>query len=1712
MILSSLFRVRRLLGSAALGLLVGLPSAALMAANDTRTWPEAVTTPANVKAVTAGRSNGLIVPKLEFGEAPTDLAITTARVFVEPLIPTAAEPLPGENEALAKALVAFKRSKKPTDIKPLTQFIKLYPTSRWRAAMELNLGLLRYQTGYFSEALAYFESAWELSKNETSDAGVAMAGRAYSELVFLNAKVGRFDEMKRRFDEVADRDFTGSSALQVRGAQEGFVMMTQHPDRAFKCGPFAVNSILNIGKTAKGRKKEIEDMPSTQQGTSLAQVKALADRVGLDYQMAKRPAGAAFVVPSVVHWKIGHFAAIIAKKDDRYLIQDPTFGGGELWVTGDALETESSGYFLIPSGSKPWRWSWVDANEAGTVWGKGGASTRNDGKGPGSGKSGCPPHGMVVPSIFSMEATLRLDDIPLTYSPPVGPTMDFAIGYNHLEINQPANFTFSNLTPNWTFNWLSYLTVDPSQNVTVVVRGGGSEIYNYSVLDNVNGVYAPHLTSQAVLAIVDGHYERRLPDGSKEVFNQVDGTGRVFMTQVVDPQGNSVQVNYDASFRITTILDALNQQTTITYKSNTIGNAGYYKISKITDPFGRFASFDYNAAYTQLLKITDVVGMTSELTYDIGSFVNSLVTPYGRSLFYQYVPEGSSTARGLRITYPDGTQKTVENWIGHELNSYEWDRQAMAHYPDKTKARITHYLMDAGSNVESPVPQSVKLPLENPVTFGYPSQPPAVPATGEDDSPGEMHYYTGVSNRPSVIDRVLDDGTTHQTYYANYNGFGRITRLTDPLGRTLRGLYAANDLDLLEVRGPNNDLLGKWIYNAQHRPLISIDGSGQKTTYTYNARGQLLTVTDAQNHTTSFAYNTDGYLTQIDGPLSGGNDITTVTYDGLGRVRTVKNSENYLLTYDYDGLNRLTKVTYPDGTYEQITWNRLDPMLTRDRLGRWTQRAYSARGQLLAETDPEGRTSHYTWCTCGSLNSITDPDGRKTRWAMDLQGRPTQKIFADGKVINYAYEATTSRLKTVTDSLNQVATYTYNVDDALAQVAYTNTVNPTSTVTYTYDSAYPRIATAQNGWGTLTFTYNPYITDHLATPVTGGGRLQKVSNNVWADSDLTYIYDGVGRVTNRSINGTANSTTWAYDAMGRVSGVTNPLGAFSYAYVAPSYGTTRLDSIGYPNGQTVNYTWYGNTGDQRLQQITNLTSTATTLSSFGYSYDATGRITQWTQQIDAATPTRYDFGYDNADQLTGAVRSNATTNTVLQQQYYSYSRGGNRTGWQVDGAVQQGTYNSVNQLVGTSGGGAVRFQGTITEPGTVAVNGTPASMPTSTTFTSNPVLSTGSNLVSVAATDGSGNTTTNSYQVSVSALGTTTTPVYDANGNQTNDGNGKTYEWDAANRLLAINSGTLRSEFTYDPFGRRVKIVEKDNGTVISTKQHFWAGDYQPVEERDATNTITKHFYALGMRVGTNNFFYTHDHLGSIRELTDQSNTIRARYEYDPFGRQTKVQGDLGAEFGFTGHYMHQMSGLSLTIFRAYDSNVGRWLSRDPIEEGDGLNLYVYLNNAPLDGMDLLGLHKVSVTHGTANGIMVHSEVPVPGGGVGGVHLQVGDNKFHYDTKTGTFPGLPKKMAKELAKNKKLQRYIQNAVDRVNCDGGFAPKHGGGVGRYVPLLAAAAVLLNGTAQAQELADLTQNYMNANSEGQKLIAAGVLADHVNGIYPGSGNVVLGQLIQ
>ena len=324
----------------------------------------------------------------------------------------------------------------------------------------------------------------------------------------------------------------------------------------------------------------------------------------------------------------------------------------------------------------------------------------------------------------------------------------------------------------------------------------------------------------------------------------------------------------------------------------------------------------------------------------------------------------------------------------------------------------------------------------------------------------------------------------------------------------------------------------------------------------YNSAGQIQAITNAKNETTTYTYSTpDGNLTSVTGPVSGAT--TTYTYDSYGRPRTVTDADGYTVTTDYDALNRVIARTYPDGTHETFTYERLDLIEETDRLGRVTRHFYDRAGRRTATRDPLGRVVRQEWCGCGSLQALVDANDHRTRWTRDALGRVVTETRADGTTqTTYTYDLT-GRLSTVTNPKGQVTTHTYLAGDSLSGTTYTNATIATPSVSYTYDPVYARVVTMVDGIGTTVYTYK-------APGQLGAGQVATVDGALTNDV-IAYTYDALGRVVNRTINGAANSVTWAFDALGRVTSEQNVLGTFTYTYDGV---TSRLATVSYPNGQT----------------------------------------------------------------------------------------------------------------------------------------------------------------------------------------------------------------------------------------------------------------------------------------------------------------------------------------------------------------------------------------------------------------------------------------------------------------------------------------------------------------------------------------------------------------
>jgi RHS repeat-associated protein len=578
------------------------------------------------------------------------------------------------------------------------------------------------------------------------------------------------------------------------------------------------------------------------------------------------------------------------------------------------------------------------------------------------------------------------------------------------------------------------------------------------------------------------------------------------------------------------------------------------------------------------------------------------------------------------------------------------------------------------------------------------------------------------------------------------------------------------------------------------------------------------------------------------------------------------------------------------------------------------------------------------WCGCGSLESLIDGNGNVTKWIRDAQGRVTQEILADGTSRSLSYEPTTSRVQQYQDAKGQTRSYSYALDDRLLSVEYGgNLTSPTPNVSFVWDPFYPRLVSRTDGTGTTTYAYNPVD----EPPALGAGRLASIDGPL-ANDLIGFSYDELGRVQSRSINGVPTSVV--YDALSRVTNVSNALGSFVYAYDGL---TRRVASVSGPNSLLRSYSYFDQSKDKQLQQILNSKAGGEQVSKFVYDYNSQNEIVSWTQQADSAPAKRYDFTYDAADQLITAILKDVGTGAVLKRYAYGYDSGENRTSEQIDDLATASTHNDVNEPTGQQSGGAPSFKGGLDEQATVTVAGQPAQVAGDNKFSGSAPVSSGTSNVAVVATDPSGNVRTSTYQVTQGS--TTRTLTYDANGNLLSDGT-RTFEWDGQDRLAAIVQGSQRSEFSYDAFGRRTRIVENTGVVVTSDKRLLWTGT-SIAEERDSSGATTaKRYFGQGEEVGGSSYYYFRDHLGSVRELVDGTRATRARYDYDPYGRKTKLSGDLAADYGFTGIFDHAASGLALTLYRGYDASIGRWLSRDPNGMASGVNLFAYVMNRDFAG------------------------------------------------------------------------------------------------------------------------------------------------------------------
>ncbi len=774
----------------------------------------------------------------------------------------------------------------------------------------------------------------------------------------------------------------------------------------------------------------------------------------------------------------------------------------------------------------------------------------------------------------------------------------------------------------------------------------------------------------------------------------------------------------------------------------------------------------------------------------------------------------------------------------------------------------------------------------------------------------------------SISESAVDGSAAWQTNFGNVtvsqttlsgSGAKSIT-VTNPDNSTVTTVYQNG-----RMTSSTHSVLGATTYTYDEFNRVSTvthpeGGVDKVTTYTYNSAGQVATVTIASGSSskvTSYTYNNMGARTSVTLP---GGRVVNYTYTDTGELATVSGSDTYPQSYTYDALGRMktltTYRTYP-GTPEVTTWN-YDPasgFMTSKVYddGKGTTYTYNAGGQLLTRVWDRGITTTYGYDNAGSQNSID-------------------------------YSDTTPDISFTYNRMGQLATVT----------------DASGTRTNTYD-ANLRLASSSI----------PYI-------LSGNGKLE-------------YAYDTLGRMSSMKLM--ENSTqklinSYSYDAMSRIATVSDGTNTAEYTRLS---GTNLLNSVVVKQGESTKLsTTKTYDAFNRLLSTSSVAGAAT--RTYTYEYNDKDQRTKLT----LADGSYWLYTYDEKGQVTSGIKKDAAGNAIAGQSFnYTFDDIGNRktategmTG--MDSAYSS---NNVNQYTQRTIPGAVPIAGSAATDATVRVKDADTGQVYHTTRSGKyfskavPVDNTSAakeanleiHAVKFDATEDKDivKTISGKYYVAKTPQSFT----YDNDGNMTSDGEW-TYTWNGENRpVTVINAdNTKKFEYKYDYAGRRIeeKYYTSTGTWTLAKHLKFVYKGFKKIAEYDGSDNLLKLYtwqpvdldVPLWVKDGTTYYFYIVDGNKNVRSMVDASGNEVANYDYKPFGGIASQSGTYADSnmYRFSSEYYCPILKSSDFGLRIYKINFGRWLTRDPLGEGGGYNLYVACQNNPVDNWDLLGLKQFKYT------------------------------------------------------------------------------------------------------------------------------------------------------
>jgi RHS repeat-associated protein len=951
--------------------------------------------------------------------------------------------------------------------------------------------------------------------------------------------------------------------------------------------------------------------------------------------------------------------------------------------------------------------------------------------------------------------------------------------------------------------------------------------------------------------------------------------------------------------------------------------ANYVDLASVSNSAGQWWNLGYNTNH-QITFITNALNQVTTVGWDSFTFnLRSIQFPGGKSVglnYYDYFgpPDVLTNTSALikQITIqPEGRVFTISNYAAGNPSSITddrgltvantWDglnRLTSTVFPDGTSVSNIYNRLDLGATKDR---------LGNWTRYGYDGLQHLTAITNANNAV-TIYSWCGCGSLNQIFDAV--NGTTNPTTL-NYDNQGNLTNVTYPDNTSLtyqfdlagRMTSAADGAGRAVQIAYNNQGLAKTItgaygqlesvvYDALNRPISITDANGVTVTNQFDALGELLKRTwlgsaGIPAGTESFGY-VNGFLMAS---TNRDNQRTLFGRDGAGRITAVTNANNEVVRAAYDSLNSVMDLW--DGKTNHTTWN------------------YNEYGWLTNKVDGLGRTA---------FRYAYNPNGWVTnRWTPE-KGNTTYKFDAVGNLTNIFYVGQASSLSLTYDPLN-------------------------------------RLRTMLDAVGTTTFNYTP------------AGQLAS-EDGPWANDTVTNTYVQ-GLRTAMSLNSQPSTLnfSYGYDNARRLQTLTSPAGSFGYSYGALNSASALVTGISLPNGAyiTNNYDALA-----RLTQTALNNKWGHTLDSYAYIPDALGLRTNIVRNLGLTTSS-VTVGYDNIGQLTSwAAAESGGTPRLNEQLGFGFDAAHNLHS-RTSGALSQ-IFNTdaANEFTSVTRSGTFTVSGATPAPATsVTVNGQAAQTYGDFTFArTNLALANGQNIFTNIAQNAYGLKVTNTLAVN---LPTNVNLTFDNNGNLTNDGL-RSLSYDNENQLTNVMvAGQWRVAYVYDGLGRRRiagNYTWQSNNWVPTNEVHYVYDGMLVIQERDSNN-VPLVTYSRGLDLGgglqraggiggllartdTNgSTFYHADGAGNITALMDTNENIVARYLYNPYGKLIGEWGGMAEanKYRFSSKEWDPLSGMYYYGFRFYDPNLQRFANQDPIGEWGGINLYGFVGNNPVTGVDFDG-------------------------------------------------------------------------------------------------------------------------------------------------------------